>query len=193
MIVFAVEPLEQCWSAIYDKPDGLAYLHWLETKSHQYDQQYGPSFERYDSYAQAGWFRQFTVRDNGKLVGFSGVYITPSMHTQAMLAVEDTWYLLPEYRKGWNAIKFYRYIEEQCIGFGAEESTLTVPDSKERGIHILLLRLGYKTTSMQYSKKLTPATEYDSVPTVTHHCADSATVPNVAAVKEGANESTKAA
>lgn len=135
-------------------PNGLAYLHWLETKAHQYDQQYAPSFERYNSYAKAGWFLQFTVRDEGKLVGFSGVYNTPSMHTQSILAVEDTWYLAKEYRKGWNAIKFYRFIEAKCAEMGADEATLTVPDSKERGIHVLLLRLDYKQVSVQYSKKL---------------------------------------
>ena len=173
-LIFAIEPLTQCWHEIYDEPDGLAYLHWLETKAHQYDQQYGPSFERYNSYARAGWFHQFTVRDNGKLVGFSGVYITPSMHTQAMLATEDTWYLAKDYRKGWNAIKFYRYIEEKCMELGAEESTLTVPDSKERGIHTLLLRLDYKPVSVQYSKKL--------------HRADSAQPDNpMNAVKENAH------
>ena len=166
-MIFAIEPLEQCWNEIYDKPTGLAYLHWLETKAHQYDQQYGPDFTRYNSYAKAGWFRQFTVRDNGKLVGFSGVYITPSMHTQAMLAVEDTWYLLPAYRKGWNAIKFYRYIEERCMEFGAEEATLTVPDSKERGIHVLLLRLDYTPVSVQYSKKLQHQHRADSAQTDT--------------------------
>ena len=168
-MIFALEPLEKCWAEIYDKPNGLAYLHWLETKAHQYDQQYGPSFERYNSYARAGWFLQFTVRDQGKLVGFSGVYITPSMHTQAMLAVEDTWYLAESHRKGWNAIKFYRFIEQKCIEHGAQESTLTVPDSKERGIHALLLRLDYKPVSVQYAKKL-------------EHRADSAHVPNDAAV-----------
>ncbi len=38
--------------------------------------------------AKAGWFRQFTVRENGKVVGFSGVYITRWSHTQAMIAGE---------------------------------------------------------------------------------------------------------
>lgn len=153
-MIFSIEPLEKCWSEIYDKPNGLAYLHWLETKAHQYDQKYNPQFERYNSYAKAGWFVQFTVRDNGKLVGFSGVYLTPSMHTQALIAVEDTWYLDKAYRKGWNAIKFYKFIEQKCMELGAEESTLTVPDSKERGIHSLLLRLDYNQVSVQYSKKL---------------------------------------
>lgn len=156
-MIFSLEPLEQCWHEIYDMPDGLAYKHWLETKAHQYDQKYAPMFDRYNSYAKAGWFLQFTVRDAGRLIGFAGVYLTPSMHTQAMLATEDTWYLLPEYRKGWNAIKFYRHIEDRCRELGAEESTLTVPDSKERGIHTLLLRLDYKPVSMSYSKSLVRA------------------------------------
>ena len=186
-LAFAVEPLEHCWSAIYDKPDGLAYQHWCETQQHRHGQGYNPLFERYNQYAKAGWFVQFTVRDDGRMVGYAGVYLVPSMHSQQLVSVEDTWYLLPEYRKGWNAIKFYRHMENACKAMGAVEATLTLPVTKDLGP--ILKRLGYSPVSEQYSKNLIFSAACDSVPPVTQHRADSAqTVPHVAAVKEGANE-----
>lgn len=153
-MIFALEPLEQCWNEIYLAPDGLAYKHWMETQSHRHDQPYKPLFERYNSYARAGWFLQFTARENGRLVGYSGVYVTPSMHTQETISVEDTWYLLPEYRKGWNAIKFYKFIEAYSGPLGVCEATLTIPATKDERLGHMLERMGYTATAIQYSKKL---------------------------------------
>lgn len=167
-MIFALEPLKDCWDAIYAKPDGLAYQHWMETQQYRHDQPYAPSFDRYNQYAIAGWFLQFTVRDEGRLVGYAGVYMVPSMHTQQMVSMEDTWYLAPAYRKGWNAIKFYRYMENVCRDLGAVEATLTLPVSKDLGP--ILERLDYQKISEQYSKNL--------------HRADSANAPNVTAVEK---------
>lgn len=149
---FDIEPLEICWREIYEPPDGLAFHHWLETQQHRHSQPYAPSFERYNSYARAGWFIQFTARDAGKLVGYAGVYVVPSMHTQCLISTEDTWYLEPAYRKGWNAIKFYRFMEAECERLGVVESTLTLPVQKHLGT--ILRRLAYKPVSVQYSKHL---------------------------------------
>lgn len=156
-MIFALEPLEQCWNEIYLAPDGLAYKHWMETQQHRHDQPYKPLFDRYNSYAKAGWFLQFTARDEGKLVGYSGVYVTPSMHTQETISVEDTWYLLPEYRKGWNAIKFYRFIESYSKPLGVHECTLTIPVTKDERLGHMLQRMGYTATAVQYSKNLVRA------------------------------------
>lgn len=154
LINFAREPLAACWHEIYDQPDGLAYQHWCETQQYRHDQPYNPLFERYDQYARAGWFLQFTVRDNGKLVGYSGVYMVPSMHSQMLICVEDTWFLLPEYRKGWNAARFYKWIEEYCTALGAVEATLTIPNTKDERLGHMLQRLDYRPISVQYSKRL---------------------------------------
>lgn len=151
-MIFAVEPLESCWHEIYDKPNGLAFQHWNETQGYK-NQTYNPLFERYNQYAKAGWFLQFTARDEGRLVGYAGVYLTPSMHSQQLVSTEDTWYVLPEYRKGWNAIHFYRYMEETCRQRGVVEATLTLPD--EKGLDPIVRRLGYVSRNRQFSKNLT--------------------------------------
>lgn len=151
MIRFAVEPLEQCWHEIYDKPDGLAYKHWCETQGFRSYQGYAPSFERYNSYAKSGWFVQFTVRDEGRLVGYAGAYVVPSMHSQQLISTEDTWYLSPDYRKGWNAIRFYRFMEDHGKKLGVVEATMTMPE--EKSLNPLVARLGYTCVAKLYSKQ----------------------------------------
>lgn len=159
-LAFAIEPLEKCWRDIYDKPEGLAFKHWNETQGFRHYQGYAPSFDRYNQFAKIGWFLQFTARDEGKLVGYSGVYIVSSMHSGKTIASEDTWFLLKEYRRGWNAIKFYRFIENECVSRGAIEASLSLPT--DRNIDPVVKRLGYTCRARQYSKSLVRA---DSPPT----------------------------
>jgi len=159
---FAREPLEKCWGYIYDAPDGLAYCHWMETQQHRHKQGYAPSFKRYQDYERMGCFLQFTARAEGRIVGYSGVYVVPSMHTQRLISTEDTWYLTPEYRKGWNAIKFYKWIEGYCKALGVEEATLTLPVTKDARLGHMLERLAYSPISVQYSKDLLRPDRADS-------------------------------
>lgn len=147
-LVFAVEPIAQCW----DEAVVLARQHWFETQQHRHDQPFKPSFERYQQCEQYGGYVQFTARVDGRLVGYGGVYIVPSMHTQDTICVEDTWYLDPEHRKGWDAIRFFRFMENACRERGVKEVTLTAPSTTRAGtIHRFL---GYKEVAKVYSKRL---------------------------------------
>jgi hypothetical protein len=150
-VIFAVEPLQDAW----DEVVGLARKHWNETQGYRHNQPFNPVFERYNQYAKAGWYLQFTVRDEGRLVGYGGAYIVPSMHTQRLIAQEDTWYLLPEYRRGLLAVRFFRFMEEECVKRGAEEVSLTVPEGIGTGV--LCERLGYRKVAVGYSKQISPS------------------------------------
>ena len=152
-LVFSEEKLENCWHDIYDAPEGLAFKHWNETQGYK-NQRYNPLFERYQQYEKGGFFVQFVAKHGERLVGYAGVYTLPSMHSQALVSVEDTWFLLPEYRKGWNAIHFYRYMENACRKRGVIEATLTLPD--EKALDPIVKRLGYTLRNRQYSKNLAP-------------------------------------
>lgn len=146
-MIFALEPLEACWDELI-----LLYAaHWKETEGYRHGQPFDPRFERYNEYNRLGWFLMFTARDEGKLVGNAGIYMVPSMHTQQMIATEDTWFLLPEYRKGRNAWRFYNFIEAECWSRGAVEITFTAKPTTRVGP--MLERLNFKATSVQYTKQ----------------------------------------
>lgn len=148
-MIFAIEPLSQCW----DEKTELAKLHWKETE--RPGQNLNIIFDRYNQYDKAGWYFEATARVEGRLVGNAGMYITPSMHTQQIIATEDSWFMLPEYRKGWNAIKFYRFVEEECKKRGAVEITMTAKMTNTAGR--LMELMGYNLTSQQYTKTLVRA------------------------------------
>ena len=137
VIEFNIEPLGKVWDECIE----LAKKHWWETEAYRHNQPFAPDFERYNQFAQVGWFLMFTARDEGKLVGYAGMYLVQSMHTQKMIATEDTWFLLPEYRKGRNAIRFYNFVEKECRSRGATEITMTVKTVNQAGK--ILEYLGY--------------------------------------------------
>lgn len=149
---FAVEPLAACWKEV----NTLARAHWLETEEYRHGQQYNPDWKRYFSNDAAGWYFMCTARPwdscvvQTQMVGYAGMYVMPSMHTQKMVASEDTFFLIEDYRKGWNAIKFIRFIEAQCKKRGAVEIGWT--DKKGKGA--LLEHLGYKVVASQWSKEV---------------------------------------
>lgn len=149
---FAVEPLASCWQEV----DELARQHWLETEEYRHGQEYNPDWKRYLSSDAAGWYFMCTARPwasctmGAEMVGYGGMWAMPSMHTQKMIASEDTFFLLPDFRKGWNAIRFLKFIEAQCLERGAVEIGWT--DKKGKGA--LLERLGYKVVASQWSKQV---------------------------------------
>lgn len=149
-MVFAIEPLRDVWDNVVE----MAQKHWNETQQHRHDQPFSPSFERYAQVEAVGGYVQFTARVEGRMVGYAGIYIVPSMHTQSLICVEDTWYLKPEYRKGFNAVKFFRFMEDYCRSRGVHEVTLTAPiHTRAEVIHRYL---GYKAVATQSSKCLKP-------------------------------------
>lgn len=131
----------------------LAEAHWRETEMYRHGQPFCPSFDRYNSYDKAGWLVQYTARSEGKLVGYATMYLTPSQHTQLPIATEDTFFLLPDYRQGRNAIRFYQFLEADLWSRGAVEIMMTV--KLTNGAGRVLEYLGFTETAKQYTKQIT--------------------------------------
>lgn len=148
-IVFAVEPLASVW----DEKIECAKAHWLETSMCLSGEILDARLERYEQYEKAGWYIEIVAREDGVLIGFCGMYLVPSMHTQDMLATEDILYIKPEYRHGRNALRFYQFVEEEMIRRGAKKIMLTAPP--ESVANKILLRMGCTHSANQYSKVLT--------------------------------------
>lgn len=169
MLAFAIEKLTPIWSDIMR----LAGAHWHETEGYRHGQTFAPDLARYLQYEECGYYVMFTVRDAGLMVGYAGLYFVPSMHTQELICTEDTWFLLPEYRKGRNALEFYKFLENECRRRGVVEIGVTA--KLTNGAGRILEYLGYSEVSKQYSKPITynetVGTTVDSVR------ADSVTVP----------------
>lgn len=154
---FAVERVRDCWQEVL----GLAAAHWRETEAYRAGEGFRPIFERYTQYEWTGNFVLFMARDGLKrAVGYAGIYIMPSMHTQQIIATEDTFFLVQEARQGRNAMRFCRFVENEARRRGAITMAMTAKDER---VGQLLLHLGYVEVARHYSKSLTSGA--DSPPT----------------------------
>lgn len=153
MIEFAIEALPPIWPDIMR----LALAHWSETEAYRHGQKFNPDAARYFAFNEivndgVPFYTMFTARDEGRLVGYAGCYITRSMHTQKLLCSEDTYFLLPEYRKGRNAVMFYKFMENFCEQHGVEEMGMTA--KKVNSVGRILEYLGFVQESSNYWKPL---------------------------------------
>jgi len=157
VITFACEPI----AAIWDDVMVLAKEHWEGTKSFRRHEPFAPSFERYHLANQQGLFYAFTARHDGRLIGYFGIYITPSMHSQLLMATEDTFFIHPDYRDGFNAIRFIKHVERQLAAAGVHEILFSC-ETDNTVAHKLLTFLRYEPVIQQYRKLLSPCA--DSAP-----------------------------
>ncbi len=108
MITFHVEQLITVW----DDFEKLTKRYWIESEADS-----GDVFQldktRYIDYNNSHYYILYIARNQEKQVcGYGGMYILPSMYTKKLTAVDDAIYLLPRYRKGWNAVRFFKFIEK---------------------------------------------------------------------------------
>lgn len=145
MLTFAVEPLAPIW----DEWMALVRLHWDETEAYR-GEPLAPRKDAYLAYDKSGMLVFFTLRDDGKLVGYSGMYLYPSMHTSRLFAREDTWFLHPEYRKGFTVVRFVKFVEAVLKERGAESCWMSAKIANGAGR--ILEFLEYEPVSTVYVK-----------------------------------------
>lgn len=163
-IAFGVERLADVW----DEFEFLAMCHWAETDMARNGEVLNLDRNRYLRYGDT--YLLFTVRDEGKLVGQCGIYVTPSMHTQEMIATEDALYFLPEARRGRRMLDFHKFFLEEMRKRGVSKVFMTA--APYNGACRLLEYIGYRLSCYKYELDLTmrASTGADSAvtdPTVT--------------------------
>lgn len=148
-LTFSAESLPAIWPELMD----LHSEHWRETEAHRHGLALNPDFDRFCEYERKGQMLQLVARTKGgALVGNIRVYLPKSMHTQTLMAVEDTFYLRPEFRSGFNAIRAWQHMEQCVRALGAAEITT---DSKlVNRVGRLNEYLGYKHVANKYHKFL---------------------------------------
>lgn len=115
--VFAVERLRD----IVDEIHPLHEAHFLETERHRMGFGLSVNYPYYLASEKAGAMVQFTLRKDGELVGNIRMFIGTSLHTGTQYATEDTFFVLPEHRKGFLAIRFWQFMEASMRAIGVME------------------------------------------------------------------------
>lgn len=113
-----------------------------------------PDYHAMRASEHEGNLMQFTarVKASGELVGNMRVYLGMSRHTQTLFAQEDTFYVTPEHRGGFMAVRLWQFAEACVVKAGAREvffdsKTLNHADSMAR-------YLKYKPVAIKFSKTI---------------------------------------
>lgn len=161
MIALQVESVASCWDELLP----LTRAHWEGTKTYRRHEPFNPDKNRYVQFNEMGFFHLITARDAGTLIGYFGLYISPSMHSQLRMATEDTFFIHHDYRHGRLAVRVLKYVESYCQLLGVHELLFSCEIDNKTGITGLLERLGFQEKIRQYSKHLLPPSA-DSATTV---------------------------
>lgn len=74
----------------------------------------------YDVYLQnSGRIRVILCKDDEAIIGYIVFFVAPHLHYKdCLMAIEDIYYLKPEYRKGTVGIKMFKYAEKHLKSLG---------------------------------------------------------------------------
>lgn len=105
MITYKIKTVEEC----FDDVEKLFQSHYEElsvTKQYELNPDY-------DIYRQnANRIKVVVCEDDDVIVGYIVFFVSPHLHYKdCLMAVEDIYYLKPEYRKGSTGIKMFRFAE----------------------------------------------------------------------------------
>lgn len=152
-VVFGIEKMHE----VIDDLAPLHAEHFKETEVlYLNETDVLPDYERFKQVTEAGQFIVFTVRVDGKAVGYLQYYIYHDMHTRGVRqAREDAFFITKEHRGNGFAPRLLNYAESCLKKLGCDYVGMTSkgpvggPD-----IGKFLERHGYKPVAMYYAKPL---------------------------------------
>lgn len=103
----------------------------------------------------AGLVKMIVARHfpSGTMVGYVIFIIQPMLHYQHLkVAIEDAHYLMPDFRKGWTAIRMFRFAEKVLKGVGVDVVRYHTKVKLDKGP--IFKRLGYEHLENLYTKRI---------------------------------------
>lgn len=113
-----------------------------------------PDWAQYSALQELGALHLFTVRnDNDELVGYSTYMITPMLHYKGYtIAMQDTIYLLPDFRGGSVGGELLLFAEKKLTKLGV--AYITAVTKVDFDFSPLLLRSNYVAHETAFMKKI---------------------------------------
>lgn len=128
--------------------------HWQETEGYRHGLPFNPDYDRVIGLDQQGRCLMLVVehRETGELVGNYGFYLSRSVHTQTLMATEDTLFISKAHRRGRLGIELMRYAEYALAQLGVRDLNVSV--KLVNNVGPMLERMGFVPTGKQYTKIL---------------------------------------
>ena len=142
-------------SEIYSELEPICREHYAEMKSRLSENgvevsPYNPRLDKYFEAGNGGWLLTFVLRHEGKICGYSNLYVTNDMHNRDLIAQEDVLFVTKSHRNG---------IGKTFTKFGLEElkkrgvKRFSVSAVTDLRVAKLWKRMGFKeiATQMMYT------------------------------------------
>lgn len=125
--------------------------HYLETEKHRAGLPLNPDYASVKERERNGGLIQFTARtEAGELVGNMRVVIGTSTHTQTLYCEEDTFYVVPEHRGGFMAVRLWQFVEAAVRSVGVREVRFNSKLANKADKMALYLK--YQPVALQFVK-----------------------------------------
>jgi hypothetical protein len=139
----------------------LHEAHWLETEKHRHGFALRPNYDALRTRERAGHLLQFTARmSEGPIAGQLRMFLGESLHTQTLMAEEDTLYVLPEHRTGTLGLALLRYAE-RCLVAGLGVREIRANSKVLNNADVLMRRMKYRHVANQFVKIFPPKEKAD--------------------------------
>lgn len=148
MITIDVEPFDK---ALMDEMQPLWDEHWKEVAVYKDNINLSINRDWYTEMYTAGLYIMVVVREEGKLIGYAGfTLITHPHYKDNIFSNMDVAFLLPEYRRGFTAIKMFKFAEQKLKELGADVIILRTKEHYNLGR--LFEHLNYEKAEVAYFK-----------------------------------------
>lgn len=140
---------------IYQELEPICREHYAEMTARlnelfQFVSPYNPRLDQYFDASKSGWLLTFVLRHDGKICGYSNIYVTNDMHNRDLIAQEDVLFVTKSHRNGIGK-KFTKFGLEELKSRGVKRfSVSAVTDLR---VAKLWKRMGFKeiATQMMYT------------------------------------------
>jgi len=117
------------------------------------DMALAPAYGTYEQSAGKGLLHIVTARLQGVLVGYHVSFLSGHLHYEnSLTAYTDVYYLQKEHRRGWEGVRFQRFVEESLVAKGVERAYTTTTAKLDMGR--VLGYLGYEACETMYVKRI---------------------------------------
>jgi len=144
----------ESFEAVFPEALPLLEAHWQELGSAP-EEALNVNLPLYQQADANESLRVFTARLDGKLVGYSAIFVHNGIHcAHQKQATQDVFYVMPEYRGGMIGTRLIKTAEE-CLWCEEVQVTYQHTNVKNMLLGRLLEALGYEPDSIVYKKRLT--------------------------------------
>ncbi len=136
------------WFDCKEEMRPLWKIHWEEVSLNQEKIKLNIWDEAFDEAAKIGQLHVVTARYEKEIVGYHISLVRPHLHYRnSLTAYTDAFYLHPDYRKGFNGINLFKFLEKSLKARGVERiiamTKVNFDKNKKAALYDCLLIVNY--------------------------------------------------